>query len=55
MAKKLLRLVSRSNHDGISKLNTDPKLADTIVTERNSKQHTQNKVNQNELPQLRKY
>ena len=47
---KLLRLVSRSNQDGVSKLNTDPKLSETIINDRNSKEHTQNKVKRKELP-----
>ena len=47
--------MSRSNQNGISKLNTDPQLAETITIDRNSKEHTQNKINQKELPQLKKY
>ena len=48
-------MVSRSNQDGKSKLNTDPQLAETIIIDRSSKELTQNKVNQKELPQLKKY
>ena len=44
--------VSRNNQDGISRLNTAPQSAETMVTDRNSKQHPPNKVNQKELPQL---
>ena len=51
----MLRLVSRSNQDGISKLNTDSQLAETIIIDKNSKEHTQNRVNQKELSQLNKY
>ena len=51
----MLSLLSRSNQDGISKLNTASQLAETITTHRNSKERTQNKVNQKELPQLNKY
>ena len=47
--------MSISNQDGIPKLNTDPQLAETITVDRNSKEHTQNKVNQKELSQLKKY
>ena len=46
-------MVSRSNQDGKSKLNTDPQLAETIV-DRSSRELTQNKVNQKELPKLKK-
>ena len=48
-------MVSRSNQDGKSKLNTDPQLAETIIIDRSSKELSQNKVNQKELPQLKKY
>ena len=41
--------MSRSNLDGISKLNTAPQLTETITIDRNSREHTQNKVNQKEL------
>ena len=52
----MLRLVSRSNQDGIPKLNTDSQLAETIIIiDKNSKEHTQNRVNQKELSQLKKY
>ena len=47
--------MSRSNEDGTSKSNTAPKLAETITTDGNSKEHPQNKVNLKELPQLKKY
>ena len=36
-------------------LNTDPQLAETIIIDSNSKEHTQNNVNQKELPQLKQY
>ena len=41
--------------DGISRLNIASQLSETIVTDRNYKEHTKNKVNQKELPQLKKY
>ena len=41
--------------DGISKLKTAPKLVETIIIDRNSKEHTKNKVNQKDLTQLKKY
>ena len=47
-------MVSRSNQDGKSKLNTDPQLAETIIVDRSSRELTQNEVNQKELPQLKK-
>ena len=47
--------MSRSNEDETSKANTAPKLAETIATDRNSKEYPQNKVNLKELPQLKKY
>ena len=50
--------MSRSNQDGISKLNTDPQLSEATIIDiidRNSKEHTQNKVNQKELLQFNKY
>ena len=39
--------------DGISISNT-ASLAEAVIIVRNSKEHPQNKVNQNELPQLKK-
>ena len=45
----------RSNHVGISKSNTVPQLAEAVIIDRNSKQNPQNKVNQNELPELKKH
>ena len=45
-------LPSRSNQDGISKSNTAPQLAGTVVHDKNTKEHPKNKVNQKELPQL---
>ena len=36
-------------------LNTDPQLAKSIIIDKNSKEHTQDKVNQKDLPQLKKY
>ena len=38
----------------MSKLNTGPKLAEAIIIDRNSKEHTPKKVNQKELSQLKK-
>ena len=35
-----------NNQDEISKLNTDPQLAETIIIDRNSIEHTQYQVNQ---------
>ena len=55
LKNKVLSLVSRSNEDGISKSNTAPQLTETIIIDMNSKEHPQNKVNQKELPQLKKY
>ena len=52
---KALGLVSRSNEDGISKSNTAPQLTGTIIIDMNSKEHPQNKVNQKELPRIKKY
>ena len=45
-------LPSRSNQDGISKSNTAPELAGTVVHDKYTKKHPKNKVNQKELPQL---
>ena len=54
--KKVLSLVSRSDQDGISKSNTPPQLtAGITILDRNSKKHPQNKVNQKDLPELKKY
>ena len=47
--------MSRSSQNGISKLKTDPQLSETITIDRNSKEHTQNKINQEKLPQSKKY
>ena len=52
---QLLSLVSRSNQDGISKLNTAAQLAEAKIDDRNFKGHTQNRVNQKELPEIKKY
>ena len=52
---KILRLVLRIYWDCVSKLNTASKLVQTIIIDRNSKEHIQNKVYQKELPQLKKY
>ena len=41
--------------DGISRLNIASQLSETIITDRNYKEHTQNNANQKELPQLKKY
>ena len=51
----MLRLVSRSNQGGIPKVNTAPQLVETIITDISFKDYTQNKANQKELPQLKKY
>ena len=51
---KVLGLLSRRNQDGISKSNTAPQPTGIII-DRNSKEHPQNKVNQKEVPQLKKY
>ena len=51
----MLSLVPRSNQDGISKLSTASQLAETKIVDRNSKEHTQNKVNQKELSQMKQY
>ena len=52
---KVLIIVSNGSQDGISKLNTAPQLAGIIITNRNSREHPQIKVNQKEMPQLKKY
>ena len=44
----MLSLVCRSNQVGISKSNTVPQLAEAVIIDRNSKEHTQNEVNQKE-------
>ena len=36
-------------------LNTDPQLAETVIIDSNSKEHTQDNVNQKEFPQLTQY
>ena len=46
---KIWYFVSRGNQDGITKSNTTPQLAEIIVTDRNSKEHQKNKVNQREM------
>ena len=43
---------SRSNQDGISKSNTAPQLTGTVVCDKNTKEHPENKFHQKELPQL---
>ena len=55
MKNNVLSLVSRSNLDGISKSNTAPQLVEAIIIDSNSKEHPQNKFNQKELPELKKY
>ena len=56
LKNKVLNLVSRSNKDGISKLNTAPQLTGKIIIiDMNFKKHPKNKVNQKELPQWKKY
>ena len=52
---KVLGLVSRRNQEGISESNTAPQLTGIIIIDRNSKKHPRKKVNQKELPQLKKY
>ena len=54
LKNKVLSLVSKSNQDGNSKPNTAPHLTG-IITDMISKEHPQNKFNQKELPQLKKY
>ena len=39
----------------MAKSSTVPQLAEAVTIDRNSKQHTQNKFNQKELPQLKKH
>ena len=51
----ILSLVSRTNQDGIFKSDTAPQLAETIVTDRNSKEYPKKKVNKKELPRLNIY
>ena len=47
MAKRYLGYYQEvNNQDEISKLNTDPQLAETIIIDRNSMEHTPYKVNQ---------
>ena len=48
-------MVSRSNQDEICKLYTDPQLSEATIIYKNSKEHTSKKVNQKELPLLKKY
>ena len=56
LKNKVLNLVSRSNKDGISKLNTAPQITGIIIIiDMNFKKHPKNKVNQKELPQWKKY
>ena len=45
-------LPSRSNQDEFSKLNTAPQSAETVVHDKNTKEHFKNKINQKDLPQL---
>ena len=52
---KVLSLVSGSNRDGISKPNTVTQLTVITIINWNSKVDPQNKVNQEGLPQLKKY
>ena len=52
---KILSLVSGSNRDGISKPNTATQLTVITIINWNSKVDPQNKVNQEGLPQLKKY
>ena len=44
MENKVLSLVSRGNQGGISKLITTPQLTETIIINRNSKEHTKIKL-----------
>ena len=47
MAKRYLGYYQEvNNQDEISKLNTDPQLAETIIIDRNYMEHTPYKVNQ---------
>ena len=43
---KILNLVSISNQGRISKSNTAPKIIGILTIDRNSKEHSQNRVNQ---------
>ena len=52
---KVLSLVSGSNRDGIFKPNTATQLTVITIINWNSKVNPQNKVNQEGLPQLKKY
>ena len=54
-ALRILSLVSRGNQDEISKSDTAPQLAETIVIDKTFKKHPQNKVNKKERPQSNKY
>ena len=45
-----LRLVWKSNQDGSSKCSTAPQLAEAVIIDRNFKEHSQNQVNEKELP-----
>ena len=45
----------KKNQVGISKSNTVPQLAETVIIDRDSKKHPQNEINQKELPQLKNY
>ena len=55
LTNRILSLVSISNQDVISKSNTTPELAETVIVNRNSKEPSQNKVIRKELLQLKKY
>ena len=52
---KALSSISKNNQNGISKSNTAPQIKRIMIIDRNSKEHPQNKYNQKELPQLKKY
>ena len=41
----VLKGFKSNNQSGISKLNTDTRLAETIIIDRKSTEHTENKVN----------
>ena len=45
-----LRLVWKSYQDWSSKWSTAPQLAEAVIIDRNFKEHSQNQVNEKELP-----
>ena len=40
---------------GVSRSDTVSEIAEAVMIDRNSKEHSQSEVNQNELPQLKKH